>query len=444
MIAGLREQEKACPNRPFVDRLVVLDDDPTGVQTLAGIRVLLAWDAATIAEALAGRPSVHLITNSRARTPPRARARVAEAAQLALASVPEAHLVLRGDSTLRGHLREEYEALRGATAPNSSPVLLLVPALPSAGRVTRGGVHMIERNGESTPLDRTEYARDGVFSYSTARLLGWAEERSSGLFAVANGREIHLDELRREGPSIVAEGLRELDSNGRPAVLAPDAETDDDLALIAEGYAAAIRAGVAALVRCAPAFAGVLAGTTALRLVDVPLSSEGGVLLVCGSYVPTSTRQLEALAAARPGTLVEVNADALAGPDADVEIVRATAAASAVLRRERFAVIATPRTRSDWTSCLAIGERVAAGLAQVAGLVQPRPPVIIAKGGITSAVTLQTGLGVDVADVLGPVLPGVSLWRADAGGRPLDYLVVPGNVGDDDLLVRLLDAVMGR
>jgi uncharacterized protein YgbK (DUF1537 family) len=309
--------------------------------------------------------------------------------------------------------------------------------------VTRGGVHMIERDGASIPRDETEYARDGVFSYSTARLLGWAEERSAGLFAAANGREIHLDELRRGGASAVADALRELASNCRPAVLAPDAVNTDDLGLIAEGYATAIRAGVPALVRCAPAFAGVLAGTTARRLVDPPRSSEGGVLLVCGSYVPETTRQLEALVATRPGTLVEVDADTLAGPEAEVEIARAAATATAMLHRERFAAVATPRTRSEQTSSLAAGERVAAGLARVAGLVEPRPPVIIAKGGITSAVTLHTGLGVDVAEVVGPVLPGVSLWHAEAGQRPLDYLVVPGNVGDDDLLVRLLDVVLG-
>jgi len=420
----------------------VLDDDPTGVQTLAGIRVLLAWDAAKVVAALAGRPSVHLITNSRALAPAAAGALVADAARLVLESVPDAHLVLRGDSTLRGHLREEYEAVRGAAAPDAWPVLVLVPALPSAGRVTRGGVHLVERDGASIPLDETEYAHDGVFSYSTARLLGWAEERSAGLFAAANGREIHLDELRRRGASAVADALRELASDGRPAVLAPDAVNADDLALIAEGYATAIRAGVSALVRCAPAFAGVLAGTTAPRLVDPPRSSEGGVLLVCGSYVPATTRQLGAIAAARPGTLVEVDADALAGPEAEVEIARAAATATAMLRRERFAAIATPRTRSEQTSSLPAGQRVAAGLARVAGLVEPRPPVIIAKGGITSAVTLHTGLRVDVADVVGPVLPGVSLWHAEAGQRPLDYLVVPGNVGDDDLLVRLLDVVL--
>jgi uncharacterized protein YgbK (DUF1537 family) len=429
---------------PFLDPIVVLDDDPTGVQTLAGIRVLLAWDGAAIVGALKGRPSVHLITNSRALPPEAAGAHVGEAAALALESVPDAHLVLRGDSTLRGHVREEYEAVRAAAAPDAWPALLLVPALPSAGRVTRDGVHVIERNGEATPLDQTEYARDGVFSYESSRLLEWAEERSSGLFAAADGRELHLGELRRVGASAVADAIREVASAKRPAVIAPDAATEEDLAVIAEGYAAAVRRGSSVLVRCAPAFAGVLAGTHAPGLVEPPSSGKDGVLVVCGSYVPTTSRQLQALADARPGTLVEVDADALASSAAEIEVERAAAAASSTLRRNGLAVLATPRTRSVSSSSLEAGERVAGGLARIAGLIDPRPPVVVAKGGITSAVTLRAGFGADAADVVGPVLPGVSLWRAEAREGRLEYLVVPGNVGEDDLLVRLLAAVTQR
>jgi uncharacterized protein YgbK (DUF1537 family) len=72
-------------------------------------------------------------------------------------------------------------------------------------------------------------------------------------------------------------------------------------------------------------------------------------------------------------------------------------------------------------------------------LVEPAPDVVIAKGGITSAVTLLVGFGKSEADVLGPVLPGVSRWRAS-----FDYLVVPGNVGDERLLVDLVDRALGE
>ena len=75
---------------------------------------------------------------------------------------------------------------------------------------------------------------------------------------------------------------------------------------------------------------------------------------------------------------------------------------------------------------------------------RPRPSLLVAKGGITAAVTLRDGVGAADAEVVGPVEPGVSLWSALwPDGRELDYLVVPGNVGDDDLLARLVAAVAG-
>ena len=75
--------------------------------------------------------------------------------------------------------------------------LLLVPALPAAGRVTIGGVHMLERDGERVPLDRTEYARDGALAYSDADLGRWAEERSGGRFVAGEAVTIPLERLRR-------------------------------------------------------------------------------------------------------------------------------------------------------------------------------------------------------------------------------------------------------
>ena len=116
--------------------------------------------------------------------------------------------------------------------------------------------------------------------------------------------------------------LSDLSRAGRPAVLAPDAETEEDLAAIAAGYAAALRKGAEVVVRCAPAFAGILAGTTAQSLAPMP-TSVGRLLVVCGSWVPMSTRQLRALDDAYPGLIVEVDVRALAGPGPREEAARA-------------------------------------------------------------------------------------------------------------------------
>ena len=422
--------------------VVVLDDDPTGVQTLAGIRVLLAWDPARIRAALDGRRAVHLVTNTRALPPERVQPLVVGAASASLEGAPTARIVLRGDSTLRGHLLEEYLGVRNAVAPAGWPVLLLVPAFPSAGRVTVGGVHLFEQEGVRTPLHKTEYARDGVFAYGSARLLDWAEERSAGLFAAAAGRELRLDAVRDGGPDTVAAAVLELASRGVPAVLAPDAETIDDLEAIAAGYRAAVAAGVAVIVRCAPTFAGVLAGTTATGQAPLPEAGDG-VLVVCGSYVPQTTRQLGRLLATWPQTLVEADVLALAGPAPDDEIDRLAGEASARLRRDPVAVLATPRERPGGTTSLEAGERIAVNLARVVAALERRPSVLVVKGGITSAVTLREGVGADEADVLGPVVPGVSRWEARwPDGSPLAYLVVPGNVGGDGLLDGLVGAIV--
>jgi uncharacterized protein YgbK (DUF1537 family) len=421
--------------------IVVLDDDPTGVQTLAGVRALLAWSPARIADAVKARPAVHVITNSRALSPHAAGELVRRTAGDAVAGAPEAHVVLRGDSTLRGHLLEEYDAVRAVTHPGVHPALMLAPALPSAGRVTVGGVHLIERDNRRVPLHETEYAHDGPFAYRDARLLRWAEERSGGYFDAADGRELPLADLRSGGAPLVAAALAELAAPGRPAILAPDAETPADLELLAAGYAEAVGAGVPALVRCAPAFAGILCGTTAAGLVDAP-RAESGVLVVCGSYVPASRRQLARLLEGGRHALVEVDVAALASGRRGPEIERASRAVDASRRRGRAVVLATPAERPRRLSSLDAGGRIARGVAAVVAALDEQPDVVVAKGGVTSAVTLQHGLGVDEAEVVGPVLPGVSRWRAVGRRGDLDYLVVPGNVGDADLLVALVERVL--
>jgi uncharacterized protein YgbK (DUF1537 family) len=420
---------------------VVLDDDPTGVQTLAGVRVLLDWDAERVRAALAGRRSVHLITNSRALPPDRVEPLVSTAARIAREAAPDARVVLRGDSTLRGHLLEEYLGVRSVFPFGRWPVLLLAPALPAAGRITVDGVHLFVRDGVPIPLQETEYANDGVFTYASARLLEWAEERSDGLFRASDGGELSLAALRSGGHATVSSTLSKLSAHGRPAAFAPDAETEDDLGLIADGLAAAEANGCDVIVRCAPAFAGVLAGTTARR--PAPLPEGERVLVVCGSYVPQTTRQLARLRRAYPDAVLEADVTAFADGDHEAERRRLSRLASELLDTIGLAVVATPRDHPGTALSLEVGGRVAAGLAGVVTGVVPHPDVIVAKGGITSAVTLRDGVGATEADVVGPVEPGVSRWSAHwPGDEPLDYVVVPGNVGDDELLARLVTGIV--
>lgn len=422
---------------------VAIDDDPTGVQAMAGIDVLLDWSVDQIREAVVSSPAaLHVVTNSRALAPAAAYELVRSAAAAIREALPAARLVLRGDSTLRAHLVEEYLAVRDVSAAGSGLPLLLVPALPAAGRVTLGGVHYLRRAGIDTPLHETEYACDGVFAYRDSRLLVWAEQRSQGLLAAARGIDVPLARLRATGPGAVTAALLGLVEQGFPAVCAPDAETVDDLELIADGLRGAEATGAAIVTRCAPAFAAVLAGSFA-RESAVPPPAPRGLLVICGSYVPATTRQLATLLAARPGSLVEVDVNKLVTGDADVEIERAASVARRLLAETRFAVVATPRGRAQAAYSLDAGERIARALAWIAGRAAPAASAVLAKGGITSAVTARDGLGAFRARVLGPVVPGVSLWSLERRmGPALPYLVFPGNVGDDGTLAEVVDLVL--
>ena len=150
---------------PVSGPYVVLDDDPTGTQAVREVPVLLAWDERRLRRAAAlGRRAIHLMTNIRAVPADEAYTITLNAAATALSALPGAELVLRGDSTLRGHVGEEYRALREAAFGDRAPVLLAVPALPEAGRVTRGGVHWLvsgegERHHHLTALFRRLHHR---------------------------------------------------------------------------------------------------------------------------------------------------------------------------------------------------------------------------------------------------------------------------------------------
>ena len=416
-------------------RLVALDDDPTGTQALCDVPVFLEWDdPRQLAAALAPGGTIDLMTNTRAMAPAAAEEVTRVAAAAGRAAAADARLLLRGDSTLRAHLLEEYRAVRDVAFPDRDPVLLLVPALPTAGRVTLGGVHWLETDGHRVPVAETEYARDASFGYRSARLLDWAHERSGGYFASARGTEVPAETLRVDGPGAVAAALAAAEG---PAACVPDAETTADLEIIARGLERAEEAGVDVIVRCAPTFLGVLGGTLAGDAVAAPRAGDG-LLVVCGSYVSRSRRQLDRLCERRGVAPTIVDTGELTGDGRDAEIARAAAAVAAALGDSRLAVLATP---PGAPADLRAGELVASGLAEVVSALPRLPATVVAKGGITSAVTLRAGLGTSRAVACGPVVPGVALWQVEARGAPTSYLVVPGNVGGDELLADLADLI---
>jgi uncharacterized protein YgbK (DUF1537 family) len=428
-------------------RLVVLDDDPTGTQTVADVPVLTAWSHDDLAWALQqGGPGFFVLTNTRSLSGSDAAARTREVAEAALAAADTAGVEIafasRSDSTLRGHFPLETDVLTDVARERGLPVdaVLLVPAYVDAGRVTVDGVHWVVDGGGWTPVGDSEFAGDATFGFRASRLADWVAEKSGASVSVV---EVPLATVR-DGDGSLAAALE------APAgsVIVPDAVTDDDLRAVAIAELDAERAGRRLLLRTGPSYVRARLGQSASPPLDddrlAALVGRGRAgLVVVGSHVGRTTRQLARLRETVP--MVEVVLDVAAA-------LRDAAAAAADVRERilatedgRLVVLSTSRARVegiDEADSLAIARRVSAAVsAVVAEVVQRRRPAfVVAKGGITSSDTATVALGIRRAWARGTLLPGiVSVWEpVDGPAAGLPYVVFAGNVGDDDALARVV------
>lgn len=412
---------------------LVLDDDPTGTQSVSGVHVLLRWTPESIAAALRSDGAVYVQTNSRA-IPEAEAVALAERIKQQIAEVEalvgeRLLVVLRGDSTLRGHVFAESDVFTG-----DDGCILFVPAFPAGGRTTVDCVHRVRVGGAQVPAGETEFARDPVFGYRASNLVDWVRERGA-----RQGIPVSLADLRASRGGAVADAL----VRARPGeVVVPDAETDADIELIHAGLLAARSAGVHVVVRSGAPLAAVSAGHASRGLLARPLTvaGDGGILVVCGSHTGASTAQLERLAASRGLDPVEIPTDA-ARTDPDAAGGSAADRARERLRAEGIAVLSSERTRRAEYDSLADGELVMRALMAATRSLAAEVSVIVSKGGITGAEVARTGLGAEQAFVRGQVAPGISVWDMVYDGAPRTQIVVPGNVGESDALVDVLDAV---
>lgn len=438
-------------------RIAVVDDDPTGSQSVHGVDVVTDPDALDdLDEALAEPGSVcFVLTNSRSMPVGEAVAvngRIAtHLAEIERDTGRATTVISRSDSTLRGHVLEEIRALdeaRRRVLGRGHDAVLFCPAFPQAGRVTVGDVHWARIDGRMVPVGQTEFARDAAFGYSDSDLREFLSERSGGRLRAGDVASLGLSDIRQGGPDRVAELLL---STAPGAFVIVNALTDDDLDVVGLGMVRAERAGRSLLVRCGPSFVRAVAGVTALPPLDGtrlwPHGRRAGHgLVVVGSHTAATTAQLGAATADGLLTTVELEVAAVLDPNrrvAHLDAVIATAADA--LSRSDVAVVTSRAVSADpaGSSSLAVARSVSAALSSVVtGLRAARPAWVVAKGGITSHDIAVSGLGIRRARVLGQVLPGlISVFDpvtapADVLGMP--YVVFAGNVGGPDGLVEVL------
>ncbi|KAB8214399.1 hypothetical protein BDV33DRAFT_209316 [Aspergillus novoparasiticus] len=440
-----------------LNRLVVLDDDPTGTQTCHDISVLTVWDILTLTEEFKqNSPGFFILTNSRALPPLEAEKLIREicenVAQVAKSAGETVDIVLRGDSTLRGHFPLETDVAQSVFGDADG--LVLAPFFFQGGRFTIDDVHYVAEGENLVPAGTTQFAKDATFGYKSSNLRDYVVEKAAGRFQPGQLHSISIHDIRVGGPEAVFEKLMNIPRGG---VIIVNAAAESDMHVFVAGLLLAEAKGKHFLYRTGAAFVSTRLGIrskspiTASEL-QLPIPRETGGLIIAGSYVPKTTAQLNVLTSKRgqTGQLVILEMDVeelIASPESAAGAIQRTVQeAESHLQSGQDTLVMTSRkliTGDSELSSLAIGTNVASALVSVLRQIQVRPRYIIAKGGITSSDAATKGLNMKRALIVGQAAPGVPLWRCDESTsrhRGVPFVVFPGNVGGESTLCDLVEA----
>lgn len=439
-------------------KLVVLDDDPTGIQTVHDVSVYTNWSRASLQAGFTEpRRLFFLLTNSRSFSAAQTKAVHREIADQIAASARGPYLVIsRGDSTLRGHYPLETETLRRELEAAGHPPFdgeIFCPYFHEGGRYTIQGTHYVRQEDALIPVAETEFARDKTFGFASSRLDDWIAEKTGGTFPASSVIHISLDLLRSLQYTEIEAALST--ASGFQKIIV-DAVEDADLKVFVTALIRVIHGGKQFLFRTAASFVKILGGVpdqpllTAQKL-GIPANGTGG-LIVAGSHVKRSSEQLARLEA-QPGveTVVFNQHLVLSKGAFNQEITRSVRACQDGLSAGKTILLMTRRDRFDIRTGdpedeLRIAVRISEALVEIVRRQTVPPTFLVAKGGITSSDLGVKALGVVRADVLGQILPGVPVWQTGAECRfpGIPYVIFPGNVGAVDDLCRCVRILRGE
>ncbi|GCL35209.1 four-carbon acid sugar kinase family protein [Sphaerospermopsis sp. FACHB-1094] len=428
-------------------KIIVLDDDPTGSQTVHSCLLLMRWDVETLRLGLKDdAPIFFILTNTRSLTPEDAANVTKEVCHnlkiaLAAENIEDFLVVSRSDSTLRGHYPIETDVIAEELGPFDAH--FLVPAFFEGGRITCDSIHYLIIDGVPTPVHETEFARDSVFSYNYSYLPKYVEEKTRGRIKEDTVTRFLLDDIRKGS----LERLLQLHDNQCGVV---DGETQADLNTFAVDILTAASQGKRFLFRSAASILTALAALppqpiAAENMAEYVRGGKPGAVIV-GSHVKKTTQQLESLLTVAGTVGIEVNVGRLLD-DGVNESAKLLTEILEQIREVHNAgktpVVYTSRqelTFKDVKTRLDFGARVSALLMDIVKGLPADIGFLISKGGITSNDVLSTGLNLTSARLLGQILAGCSMVITPSDHPQFSNLPVvlfPGNVGNADALATI-------
>lgn len=440
----------------FNKKIIVLDDDPTGVQTVHDISVYTDWEEESIRRGFQEEnPMFFILTNSRAFSEEetiRVHTEIAERiCKISKELGKDFFLISRGDSTLRGHYPLETDTLAKVMEEKLGISIdgdILCPFFPEGGRYTFGNVHYVKDGDQLVPAGMTEFAKDKTFGYQSSDLTEYIEEKTKGAFGAKSCIVISLEELRECKVQEIREKLISAEKMDKIVV---NAVSYTDLKVFCTALAEAFRVGKHFVARTAAALPKVIG-----RVTDKPLltknelvrSEKNGGIVLIGSHVKKTTMQLESLQKTDCDlTFMEFRVNrCFEEGGLEKETASVVEQAEHLIRNGKTVVIYTSReliapagmTKEE---VLKVSVGISDAVTSIIGKLDVKPKYIIAKGGITSSDVGTKALRVKKAKVLGQVKKGIPVWLTGEESKfpGMPYIIFPGNVGEVTTLREIVE-----
>ena len=432
-------------------KIVVLDDDPTGVQTVHDISVYTDWTKDSIRQGFQEKNNLfYILTNSRGFTQDEttlAHNEIAANVDAVAKELGKEYIFIsRSDSTLRGHYPLETEILRTNYEKNTGCIIdgeILCPFFKEGGRFTVDDIHYVRYGNELIPANETEFAKDKTFGYQAATMPEYVEEKTKGAYPARNVVCISLDEIHQMAIDEIEQKLLHVQGFNKIIVNAVDYA---DLKVFCVALYRAMAKGKVFMFRTAAAIVKVMGGVSDQPLLEreqmVRTNELHGGIIVVGSHTEKTTRQLEALKQLSDIRFVELDATKVAETGGlEKEVERCLALEEAWIRDGKTVCCYTSRAlitadTGNKEDELRLSVRISDAVQSLVGGLSVVPKFVIAKGGITSSDVGTKALGVKRANVLGQIEPGIPVWQTGAESKfpGIPYVIFPGNVGEDTTL----------
>ena len=441
-------------------KIIVLDDDPTGVQTVHDVSVYTDWLYESILNGFKENSKLfYILTNSRAFTEEQTQRAHAEIGSNIAAAAKACNrryiIVSRGDSTLRGHYPLETQILHDEAEKAGCAIdgEILCPYFKEGGRFTIDDVHYVKYGDELVPAGETEFAGDKTFGYKSSNLADYIEEKTGGAYRADDVVSIGLDELRAQDFDGICRKLCAVSDFGKVIVNAVDA---CDLKVFAIAFYRALNKGHNFIFRTAAGMVKELGAISDKALLTrselIAGGSTRGGIVVVGSHTKKTTAQLESLRGLSDLEFIEFNSDLVLDDEAfKAEIESVLKREEDIIKSGKTAVVYTKRKllslKNDTKEkALLRSVKISDAVQSLVGRLNIEPAFVVAKGGITSSDVGTKALRVRKARVMGQIQPGIPVWQTDESSRfpHIPYVIFPGNVGEADTLKKVMNTLLGR